>query len=119
MSVSTPKKGISAKIVEVKGIEDLEILGKDKINYNKTISPGANEIGFDYSYILADTQDRVPSVYIENGRVENLDVNDPISVNFDSNDYGLPTGLKNPELTTMKWHHGHNCLLYTSDAADE
>jgi arylsulfatase A-like enzyme len=22
--------------------------------------------------------------------------------------YGLPTGLKNPELTTMKWHHGHN-----------
>ena len=83
-------------------------LGKDKINYNKIISPGANEIGFDYSYILADTQDRVPSVYIENGRVENLDVNDPISVNFDKNDYGLPTGLKNPELTTMKWHHGHN-----------
>ena len=83
-------------------------LGKDKINYNTIISPGANEIGFDYSYILADTQDRVPSVYIENGKVENLDVNDPISVNFDKNDYGLPTGLKNPELTTMKWHHGHN-----------
>ena len=83
-------------------------LGKDKINYNTIISPGANEIGFDYSYILADTQDRVPSVYIENGKVENLDVNDPISVNFNKNDYDLPTGLKNPELTTMKWHHGHN-----------
>ena len=31
MSVSTPKKGISAKVIEVKGVEDLEILGKDKI----------------------------------------------------------------------------------------
>ena len=31
MSVSTPKKGISAKVVEVQGIEDIEILGRDKI----------------------------------------------------------------------------------------
>jgi arylsulfatase A-like enzyme len=83
-------------------------LGKDKINYNTVISPGPNEVGFDYSYILADTQDRVPCVYIKNGRVAGLDSNDPINVNFDNNDYGLPTGLRNPELTTMKWHHGHN-----------
>ena len=61
---------------------------------------------------MADTQDRVPAVYIENGNVVNLDPNDPIEVNFSMNrerkNYGLPTGLKNPELTTMKWHHGHN-----------
>ena len=61
---------------------------------------------------MADTQDRVPTVYIENGYVVNLDPNDPIEVNFfhqkKQDDYGLPTGLKNPELTTMKWHHGHN-----------
>ena len=31
MSVSTPKKGISAKVVEVQGIEDIEVLGRDKI----------------------------------------------------------------------------------------
>ncbi len=31
MSVSTPKKGISAKVVEVQGIEDIEILGREKI----------------------------------------------------------------------------------------
>jgi len=31
MSVSTPKKGISAKVVEVQDIEDIEILGRDKI----------------------------------------------------------------------------------------
>ena len=83
-------------------------LGIDKIDYNKIIYPGPNEIGFDYSYIMADTQDRVPSVYIEDGKVVNLDPNDPIEVNFNNNDYGLPTGLKNPELTSMKWHHGHN-----------
>ena len=89
-------------------------LGEDKINYNTIISPGPNEIGFDYSYILADTQDRVPCVYIENGRVVRLDSNDPINVNFDKDDYGLPTGLKNPELTTMRWHHGHNGSIVNS-----
>ena len=87
-------------------------LGSGKIDYNGNITPGPNQVGFDYSHIMADTQDRVPSVYIENGYVVNLDPNDPIEVNFthnkEKNDYGLPTGLKNPELTTMKWHHGHN-----------
>jgi|TARA_B110000438_G_scaffold297709_1_gene344549 arylsulfatase A-like enzyme len=87
-------------------------LGSGKINYNTTISPGPNQVGFDYSHIMADTQDRVPAVYIENGDVVNLDSNDPIEVNFSMNkerkNYGLPTGLKNPEQTTMKWHHGHN-----------
>ena len=86
--------------------------GTGAINYNSNISPGPNQVGFDYSYIMADTQDRVPTVYIENGDVVNLDPSDPIEVNFfhqeKHNDYGLPTGLKNPELTTMKWHHGHN-----------
>ena len=86
--------------------------GTGAINYNSNISPGPNQVGFDYSYIMADTQDRVPTVYIENGDVVNLDPSDPIEVNFfhqeKHNDYGLSPGLKNPELTTMKWHHGHN-----------
>ena len=87
-------------------------LGNSKINYNSIISPGPNQVGFNYSYIMADTQDRVPCVYIENGKVVNLDNDDPIEVNFTINssfdDYDLPTGLNNPELTNMKWHHGHN-----------
>ena len=87
-------------------------LGNTKINYNSLISPGPNQVGFNYSYIMADTQDRVPCVYIENGKVVNLDDDDPIEVNFAVNsnfdDYNLPTGLNNPELTNMKWHHGHN-----------
>ncbi|MFC5623991.1 sulfatase family protein [Algoriphagus winogradskyi] len=83
-------------------------LGNGDVNWNEHISPSPNEVGFDYSYILAATQDRVPTVYIENGDVVNLDPNDPIEVSYEKNFEGEPTGKDNPELTTMKWHHGHN-----------
>ena len=83
-------------------------LGNGNVDWNQHISPSPNEIGFDYSYIMAATQDRVPTVYIENGDVVNLDPNDPIEVSYDKNFEGEPTGKDNPELTTMKWHHGHN-----------
>ena len=83
-------------------------LGIDSINYNKKITPGPNEVGFDYSFIMPDTQDRVPTVYIENGNVINLDIEDPISVSFKKNFDGLPTGKENPELLSMMWEHGHN-----------
>ncbi|CDF79801.1 arylsulfatase [Formosa agariphila KMM 3901] len=83
-------------------------LGTGHVNWNDHVSPGPNEVGFDYSYIMAATQDRVPTVYIKNGRVDNLDPNDPIEVNYAKNFEGEPTGKDNPELTKMKWHHGHN-----------
>ncbi|XOV91612.1 MAG: arylsulfatase [Bacteroidota bacterium] len=83
-------------------------LGAGNVNWNEKITPGPNEVGFDYSFILAATQDRVPTVYIKNGFVVGLDPNDPIEVNYQKNFEGEPTGLDNPELTTMKWHHGHN-----------
>ncbi|MFS8617822.1 MAG: arylsulfatase [Solitalea sp.] len=83
-------------------------LGNGQVNWNETIAPGPNEVGFDYSFIMAATQDRVPTVYIENGRTVGLDPADPISVSYEKNFDGEPTGLDNPELLTMKWHHGHN-----------
>lgn len=83
-------------------------LGVGETNWNEHITPGPNEVGFDESYIFAATQDRVPTVYIKDGYVEGLDNKDPIFVNYDKNYGGEPTGLDNPELTTMKWHHGHN-----------
>lgn len=83
-------------------------LGSGEIDWNKRISPGPNEVGFDYSNILAATQDRVPTVYIKNGAVVNLDLNDPIEVSYEENFEGEPTGLENPEMLKMKWHHGHN-----------
>lgn len=83
-------------------------LGNSEIDYNKKISPGPNEVGFDYSLIMPDTQDRVPTVYIENGLVVNLDPNDPLEVSFKNNFEGQTSGKENPELLTMKWDHGHN-----------
>ncbi len=83
-------------------------LGAGQIDWNQRIAPGPNEVGFDYSYILAATQDRVPTVYIENGYVVGLDPNDPISIDYNRNFDGEPTGLDNPELLKLKWHHGHN-----------
>ena len=60
---------------------------------------------------MAATQDRVPTVYIENGDVVNLDPNDPIEINYDKNFDGQPTGKNNPELLKLKWHHGHNSSI--------
>ena len=86
-------------------------LGSGIVEWNKKVTPGPNEVGFDYSYIMAATQDRVPTVYIENGYVENLDKNDPIEVNYQNNFAGQPTGKDSPELLKMKWHHGHNSSI--------
>ncbi len=83
-------------------------LGNGNVNWNERIAPGPNEVGFEQSYIMAATQDRVPTVYIQNGKVFKLDPDDPILVNYDTNFPGEPTGLDNPELLKMKWHHGHN-----------
>ncbi|WP_242131457.1 sulfatase family protein [Aestuariivivens marinum] len=83
-------------------------LGSGNLNWNSHISPGPNELGFDYSYIMAATQDRVPTVYIKNGKVDNLDLSDPIEINYNKNFEDQPTGKDNPELLKMKWHHGHD-----------
>ena len=86
-------------------------LGDGNKDWNKHISPGPNEVGFDYSYILAATQDRVPTVYIENGDVVGLDPNDPIEVSYEHNFEGEPTGRDNPELLTMMYDHGHDMSI--------
>jgi arylsulfatase A-like enzyme len=83
-------------------------LGDGNVDWNQRVSPGPNEVGFDYAYIMAATQDRVPTVYIENGHVVGKEENDPILVDYEKNFEGEPTGLENPELLKMMWHHGHN-----------
>jgi arylsulfatase A-like enzyme len=86
-------------------------LGTGIVNWNEKVTPGPNEVGFDESYILAATQDRVPTVYIKDGNVVGLDKNDPIEVNYKENFKGEPTAISNPEMLTMKWHHGHNSSI--------
>ena len=69
-------------------------LGKEKgqQNWNGEIDYGPREIGFDYSYIMAATGDRVPCVYIENQRVANYDPDHPIEVNYTTPFPGEPLG---------------------------
>ena len=86
-------------------------LGTGIVDWNKKVTPGPNEVGFDYAYIMAATQDRVPTVYINNGFVDGLSANDFIAVDYEKNFDGEPTGKSNPELLKMKWHHGHNSSI--------
>lgn len=80
-------------------------------DWNKHLQPGAKDVGFDYSFIMAATGDRVPCVYVENDRVINLDPADPIQVNYKKNFPGEPTGKENPELLVMHPSHGHDMSI--------
>jgi arylsulfatase A-like enzyme len=77
-------------------------------DWNGEIKPSPNEIGFDYSYIMAATGDRVPTVYVENHRVVGLDPADPIRVSYDKKIGDWPTGKENPELLKTHPSHGHD-----------
>ncbi len=77
-------------------------LGSGNVDWNGHISPGPNEVGFDYSYIMAATQDRVPTVFIENGKVMRLDPDDPIQVSYRKKFPGELTGKDHPELLKLK-----------------
>jgi arylsulfatase A-like enzyme len=87
-------------------------LGIGNVDWNQRVSPGPNEVGFDYSFIMAATQDRTPTVYLENGYVVGLEPGDPLLVSYEKNFEGEPTGIDNPELCKMMWHHGHNNSIH-------
>ncbi len=78
-------------------------------DWNGLVTPNLTDIGFEYSYIMAATGDRVPCVFIENGRVDGYDPDAPISVSYKTPFEGEPLGRTNPELLT-KLHpsHGHD-----------
>ena len=79
---------------------------KGGTDFNKQITPNAQSIGFDYEFIIPATVDRVPCVFVENGRVVGLDPNDPITVNYEHKVGDWPTGEENPELVTLKPSQG-------------
>lgn len=77
--------------------------------WNTKLDVGVNDLGFDYSYVMAATADRVPCVFIEDGKIANFDPSAPIQVSYSSNFAGEPTGAANPELLTkLRSSHGHN-----------
>ncbi|MAW94349.1 MULTISPECIES: sulfatase-like hydrolase/transferase [unclassified Leeuwenhoekiella] len=74
-------------------------LGAGNVDWNKRVSPGPAELGFDYSFLIPATGDRVPTVFLENQFVANLDPEDPITINYGKQiPGGYPTGRTNPEL---------------------
>ncbi|MCH5178069.1 MAG: arylsulfatase [Prevotellaceae bacterium] len=80
-------------------------------DWNAPLPMALGDIGFDYSYIMAATADRVPCVFIENGRVANYDPSAPIEVSYMTNFDGEPTGKDNPELLynlKPSPNHGHD-----------
>jgi arylsulfatase A-like enzyme len=77
--------------------------GKTPVDWNGDVKPGPLELGFDYSFLLPSTNDRVPCVYVENHRVVNLDPKDPLYVNSAPEGHKstvYPYGRDNPEAET-------------------
>lgn len=83
-------------------------LGDGAVDWNKKVYPGAKEVGYDYSFIQAATNDRVPCIFIENGMGVGLEENDPLYVSYKENFKGEPTGKDNPELLRMHPSVGHS-----------
>ena len=81
-------------------------------DWNAQLPAALGDLGFDYSYIMAATSDRVPCVFIENGRVANYDPSAPIEVSYKHNFEGEPTGKTHPELLyNLKSSHGHDMSI--------
>ncbi|WP_411825225.1 sulfatase family protein [Luteolibacter sp. AS25] len=84
-------------------------------DWNGEVKPGPLELGFDTSFLLPSTNDRVPCVYLDGHHVVNLDPADPLYVGTSrkavnrkgSTQY--PDARANPEaMTYYKSTHGHN-----------
>ena len=67
-------------------------------DWNAPLPSGLGDIGFDYSYIMAATGDRVPCVFIENGKVVDWDPSAPIEVSYREPFPGEPLASEHPEL---------------------
>ena len=85
-------------------------LGHGSLDWNRSIPRTPNDVGFDYSCIMAATNDRVPCVYIENREVVGGDWHDPIEVTYDDSRAfkDIPTGRSHPDQLTMRFSHGHD-----------
>ena len=73
-------------------------LGRDSVNWNERIAPGPLELGFDRSFLVPATNDRVPTVFVKGHHVYNLSESDPpLRVRYDEKIGDHPTGENHPE----------------------
>ena len=81
-------------------------------DWNAPLPMGLGDIGFDYSYIMAATGDRVPCVFIENGMVADWDSLSPIEVSYNKPFEGEPLAKDHPELLyNLQSSVGHNMAI--------
>ena len=73
-------------------------LGTGDVDWNKDVAPGPLEVGFDESFIIPATPDRVPCVYVDGHRVHALDTGDPLRISYTHRIGDEPTGAEHPEL---------------------
>jgi arylsulfatase A-like enzyme len=83
-------------------------LGNGKVDWNKDIKPGPLELGFDTCFIIPATGDRVPTVFVKDHRVVDLDPADPLVVSYGIKIGNEPTGKEHPEMLKMKLSEGHD-----------
>ena len=81
-------------------------------DWNGELTPGPQELGFDYHLLLPTTNDRVPQVYVENRRVLNLDPKDPLWVGAKKPSLDHPTGITHRDTLKMDWSEGHNGTIH-------
>jgi len=84
--------------------------GGNSIPWNGQLKPGPEEIGFDETFYFPATGDRVPTVFVRNHRVVNLDPKDPITISYKHRIGNEPTGITDPDLATVLrglQGHGH------------
>lgn len=83
-------------------------LGQGKLDWNGEITPGPNQLGFDYHFLIPATGDRVPCVYVEQSRVVDLDPADPIQVDYDQRIDPNPSGAEQTGHLKQELTQGHD-----------
>jgi arylsulfatase A-like enzyme len=110
-----PKQGTLASMLQGAGYKTAVIgkwhlgLGRGHVNWNKKIAPGPLEVGFNYNFIFPATLDRVPTVFVKNHRVFNLNAHDTLTVSYHHPiKDGYPIGLNHPNMLVMMADSQHS-----------
>jgi arylsulfatase A len=84
----------------------------ERVDWNADVGPGPLDLGFEYSFLLPSTNDRVPCVYLDGRRVLGLDPSDPLFVGTKPDGVECtvyPDGRATPEaMTYYRKSHGHD-----------
>lgn len=112
-----PNKPTLAKLFKQAGYKTAVVgkwhlgLGDGKVNWNDAVKPGPLELGFDYSFLLPATGDRVPTVYLENHHVVGLEKSDPLTVSYEKRIGDRPVGTESPELLKQQADLQHSSSI--------